>query len=1491
MAFDSSSHSQEVLDGDPFIHFTQSRKESDKEFEQHAFRMSIDHILRKALVYWHQQVSLSTKKKEKASKCREKCCERKRLQCLKSSLMIWLLYVKNKEAMRVDFDITFFRGEIHYFKRWRYSVRQALQLRLAESTLLTKRWGKIVASSFGAWYISFVYEFRLRRAASKLHGNIRRRILWRSLFYWRFIFERSLYLRQGRRDELDTHSASLSLEKVISSTGASRRVAFRYYADQVRMRVLGKKLLFLRNKICMIRFGAIFFRAFRRRDAEILVAVTIQRLWRAYSVRALHYVPRIVYFKRFCGTYLPRLRRFLRRKRYRLVFDILLKFVKNARKRRDASMSDYLQLQVIETMKYRLIVQKLMAVRRNSIAGMHYDNLQRCVFWTRLKGTCAMSMTEKAARFFHQGSVSAHVLKRLSWHSSSCVRARLAATRHDIVAEVRALHRLRRWTKCETFRRFVTRTSLLFWRRRLLMLSMRIMVRILKRTLPPQHRGSVRARANHSLMVKKRCLHQIRQWKKMQAARRTISRDCFLHRAGRRCFCELLAYTVFRHGEERVRGVSERHARTHAKKASLSAIIAYTLTKQSWRQFYDRRSNEHILTLRRSIGLATLRNFAHTARLRRSLNSQSGASHEFKEAVERQREDGLRVRKLFIGVLPPSKQGMKFGGMRQQRFDRSQHDAHFISQEFWAHDDPRRRVFLRVITSRKDVLTSRVFRRLMSYGCGHSARQRALRASTRYARDRTLRLSLKCLYVCTLKRMRHTQRTRRLVHEMTEKKHLFFLMALRRHKRVRKARRTFYAVGRLRKAMRHAVLRLHNNAFIERKRKESILLMRRRRPLVRSLRFLSILAPYKRLAAQSIDVGQRRREMYLRTLFFDHMKWILFHRVKLRRTVRRFTLRRFVEEWLILTAREIGMSSLRSRRQSRIKTFVFSVWRKSCERSVFESLLVGAVKSRSCLIGKKFALMAWMEAINMKRLASIVSEVKLKRDMARKRGVMLHWNHRCMRREADLWKHCRDIFYSLRVFAAWQKHQAHCVQRAKIRGDHFGSIKCFRHLLYRQKLHQRRLLRETYAMRVLCHHHTKLTMFKWRKRTSGRVSAKKTAMGRLQQLALGIGLYRSGYGGGLVVATSGSARRLGLLLVNEFESTLGGYVNHVSHREALKTALNVRLESKRCSSALRLLALFAKQRCNKRRLIELQQLFQIWKNFMEKKKLRRLSFLLRLRHVLDYSKMTYVLLGLKLNVTIRNLESNVSWTLRKSSFVLWVKRFKKRSLLRKGIGLLVRGSSYQTLRLYWRLWKASAGPALRSERLFLRSIVFRRWRGCFVAARHFKIKLLGDVIEEWSGLVFGRLRARFQARRGRRIAARLMTRYSQRRCGHMRVYFNRWATNADVILPAQRLEAGLAKGRCKLHQKSSLVQDQPRTNLSFSELEVRGVETKEALETWQSRIETIRKSTRNCGRSLHGKRGEATRMKSSTGWIATSTEVPETSTPDDRDELTIGDLA
>ena len=154
----------------------------------------------------------------------------------------------------------------------------------------------------------------------------------------------------------------------------------------------------------------------------------------------------------------------------------------------------------------------------------------------------------------------------------------------------------------------------------------------------------------------------------------------------------------------------------------------------------------------------------------------------------------------------------------------------------------------------------------------------------------------------------------------------------------------------------------------------------------------------------------------------------------------------------------------------------------------------------------------------------------------------------------------------------------------------------------------------------------------------------------------------------------------------------------------------------------------------------------------------------RLRETLNRTVLAYALKGFKTNLVMKRVSLVLDTFTSRRYLSVWQQKTSRRCRIRRMLSLLLDGHHFLTKRLYFRFWKALNGPAWRSEKVFFQETIFRRWRCCFVAMRHYRINLLSQVFVEWNGLVFGRLAARFNVRRGRCIAARLLTRIRQQRC-------------------------------------------------------------------------------------------------------------------------------
>merc|ERR1711871_316164 len=245
----------------------------------------------------------------------------------------------------------------------------------------------------------------------------------------------------------------------------------------------------------------------------------------------------------------------------------------------------------------------------------------------------------------------------------------------------------------------------------------------------------------------------------------------------------------------------------------------------------------------------------------------------------------------------------------------------------------------------------------------------------------------------------------------------------------------------------------------------------------------------------------------------------------------------------------------------------------------------------------------------------------------------------------------------------------------------------------------------------------------------------------------------------------------------------------------------------------------------------------------------RQAMILRLREVLKCNYLAYCMKGFCLNLTMKRVSMIVDLYASRTHLSFWRLRTLRRRKIRRMLDLLLDGHHHQVLRLYFRYLKVLFGPARISEKIFLQETIFRRWRCYFVAVRYYRMGLFAQTLEAWRGLVFGRLAARFNVRRGRRIASRLLTRIRQQRCSNMRVFFNRWAVQANVPLPGIRIKNISNVAQISKKQfPASLASVNKFTILSDQGLVDNGTSKKkdifshESLDTWKANIVSARNS-------------------------------------------------
>jgi hypothetical protein len=1250
-------------------------------------------------------------------------------------------------------------------------------------------------------------------------------------------------LKEGRRDDITA---------LPSHPAQPRKTALRSLADTTRFQRLGTRLINLRNKLARGIVGHKVLEKWRKFNAATAVAILIQKIWRAYLVRGSSkslYLNRIRYYEMFRINYYH-LARYLRVKYKRMVFHVLKLYHEKLVAFRHTRMDDVRRTQAILLLKDRLIASKWRRRRLNRVAWIYRQHVICQMFWGNLKKLSTLNMTVSAARHFAEGRVLAAASHALKKFATKCIKERHidAFLRTDRINKT--YRRLRRWVMFMRYRKYVYK-------------NMRALLKDKKR------RTFRRLRESTSMLMKQNhVLHDVAKVYRTNIMRSVNFHHFFIHvrqivtcrMIGRTSFLRVIGskyFTTLRDSARRKVKLGAIHQIAHGtvqlcrmrfylKVGSVRLIKCKRLIKQLYRISDDRRSERNL-----RLGFAAIRRYRSESNLRHLLDSlkSSKASNITSELNRFDRVLGIRSKSVVVSptinsayIAAVASHTSAKTKKQQRYFDRILLDKLSISGEFWAQDDPRRAQMLHVVTPKHDIVCSQGIRRLfyMTFKLWKVARKIMDRASSAN-KYRVVQRSVTRWYRHGLRCSRRVARAVRVFRIIRQRALTHVVQCLAMKARLGVIKRTFYAVRRLRVSIHRSIACWYAYSRASLKAKAIQFFMIHTRNLRIALTILRENIDLKAQAKSFVSVARRHHATRMLSVhFFAHMKVIIHYRRKMKRIARKFYLRHCMHGWVSVTASAIGLSHLESRVRYRSKMIFFGRWLQNAAAQTVLRMVSAETQRRHLLIVKKARFVNWIEAIENVHMKSKIDHVVKMNILCRKKRVLAHWGMRCHQRDVALWTKSKSVFNSMLVFTAWQKHQTKCVGRAMQYHDRLLEVTLFRKMLFRHRVNRRLRQRATQGHDFLVLSEVKHAVHRWRWFASHRVRYKKMALMKLQQQNLGIGTF-CGHRNELVVTTSGVARRLGLIA----KETLSHGHGHVSHREKLKHALQVRINSNLLKSAVS--SWLSEHRViMKKKILSIERsIFNRWKYAIQSGARKRDSMIQRLLLAMNLNSMAYGFKGLRFAVHMKKIGLTAERVLSSDHLRTWLSKTRTRLKLRAAVGGLVKGFWYTRLRLFFSFWKACAGAAMRSETVFFHETVFRRWRCCFVARRHYKMSLISMVFDDWSRLVFGRLTARHNIRRGRRIAAKLLTKIRQQRCSTIRVFFNRWATQAEVPLPGLRLKANPKKQSLNKAILSRLAANGGNSHalLLPETSEESKSAARESLRGWQTSIMSVRSSS------------------------------------------------
>lgn len=1364
------------------------------------------------------------------------------------------------------------------FVRWRTGSAKRRALRTAEWSLLMKRSQRVVSFHFGSWYIVFLSRFCLKFAEKRVRAKDIIRTKARVFFAWTLLHERSVLLKEGRRAEVSPYQSNTPSSS--SSSLTDRRRLLWNQAAAWRYERLGMVLIQLRNKLCRARSGLLALEKWREYNAAVAVAVLIQKYWRGYMIRRMQsrFRHRIDYYRAYRAQYYPRLRLFIRLKAKRAVFRILLSYFILCRANRRRAMALCRERQALDTLKTVLFTTKWRSARFTQVAVLFRETTAFQKFWNNLGRMCSDALTVSASEHFSQGRLLFLSMKALKSRTRLGLKHRALEQQYFRSIQLDTLSRLLRWSNFEKYRIGLQKRCKVFLRT----IKFSRHFRSLHRNIDVaswQYSRYQQARSHHGKVCKHFYLRILKDCTKERLVLQLVSNICFLRIAGPKGISHLHEFAV------RGRRVRESNLLVEGHHKSWRLRIYLNELNQSFYRYriLSRKlalcGSAHHLRRRLRVNLANLRRLVHKNVVGRLLDDPRALSRDIRNRLQQGVPDvmhgdkGIRPQFQLIspalcplpetyeslsslssdgrgGVGPDSASSSRSKGLITKYFDTVVLRKLFISEDFWARDDPRRRSMLRVLTSTREVLLQRALRRL--HVNAFSPRTLFYRAMQVIVFERNGGPPKDHAVKRHHDKLRLRRRANQLlyIHQWLHQRDISrALGALHRHARIYRVKKTFYATRGLRQLMRWCLRSLSANANMKRKLSKVLgtadVHIRFRR------QYLTFFVVREHMASQKHDHAvmkiSRGHHMHVLAVksFFDRMRWILRPRRKIKIIARKFYLRPLMATWLDKTASSFGVFRLQQRILSRCKLSHFKSWFQATVEHMKERIISEEVRRRSVKAQRRDVFVSWIEAIEEKHMSRRFDMVCKNRVLFLKRWVMKYWHQRCTTREAYTWNLSKMMFKSLFIHISWVKHQARCLHRAIGYHDRLSEITLFRKMLYKYRVRKRLMMRATQGHDYLIISGCKHAIRKWRYMTYFRVSYKKKTLSLLQQQSLGIGTF-SGHYSELVVTTSSVARRLGLIPKEALSHGHG----HVSYHERLVSALTIRFDSLRLQKAV---AHWSHYRIVKRKNSSqalVRTCLALWKSTSQRAAIQRQGMIHRLRETLNRHSLEYGMKGFRSNLTMRKVGLVVETHITKRHLSFWRIKTSRRGKIRRMLSLLLAGHHFLLIRLHFRYWKALMGPARKSERVFFQETIFRRWRCCFVAMRHYKMSLYSQVFEEWGGLVFGRLAARFNVRRGRRIAARLLTRIRQQRCSKLRVFFNRWATKAEVSLPGIRIKnAGHAtstmKKRASIASRSSAGTSRVPPTKPFDHdaaIPPEEILSKEDLQTWRASIRNARGS-------------------------------------------------
>ena len=1250
-------------------------------------------------------------------------------------------------------NLTSKQMSMHYVLRiWKKRSRKLHSLEGIANKIYKNRWSNLVSKSFGSWFMIFAYKYRLSKCCKSIQHKYFIENRWRAWFVWKSAVERSILLRNNKRDILEEKNKEFAemLERN-SHSGLSKKSLLRIYAKSTRINTLCLNLTRAVYKV-LRRHGTMYALAkWRLVHAEGLVASCLQKHWRGYAVRGIHYPNRVVYINHFRENIHMKLRNHLRLKYKRMIFEILHKFIYAEHIKLRKRLNSKCQRRILSSM-YCYALRRSRDHKKIVSCDFHFQLMIYFRFLNSLRVKFIDKMKLRSVDDIRRVTAIRNTLGTLCYnvHVDRCFRIACRISNNKI--KKKTISRVCFYRKWKLYRHHVDK---------------RCDALILTKAWGSFQSGVENRMLQASFkkdVIQRYLTSKVLKWREFAVLRRVLRKVSNYFRLKYRVN-ELLHRFMFfvklrRHDTYSLQKAA-RCNEQFQKKNTFVTLNYKRDCKNHSRKLDSIAHSQHRRFWLRCV-VRSLRNHSNLQILDKRMST--GTSKEVKIAINRiSQVSGIRSQ--YIIIVPACVKSEYLHKLSKVRAFWNKRFRDFsLSRDLFADDSEFRRNVLRGVIVRSAVRKMRVCK--LWYW--HIILQKKLRnlsdkiCKKKYSKNTNE--AMHRLYINALTRSRHRSRVSKRLRDSFEDYYRKEFMYLRNHARIEIMKRKFLVVRRLRKNLLIAIRYIYKRLVLHRKITKVFSLIQLKK--MRYAHYALSKQKELRITLRNInEIGKRAHNKYLKKSFFRLLRPVIKEKKKLNWITRRIYLRHYMHSWYNTASTQLGIFQMQLRSNRNRLLSVFEQWRLYTERYSRIRLTSNEVFRRHVHYSRISTMCEWLDAVYNTRLQSKFEIVKRSDTLSKKLFVLKHWQHSIVANDVALW---RDGKFAFNVMLARSKQS---IQQAKDidMGDlHYNWRSCvlvLRQLNMRVKSKKNMNDRISDINAVIMLRRCVQKLKYWHVRSQSFVFARKRAISSLiNQDVVHVHYFEP--------LTKKKIRVFSKYAgISSFKTS---EMRSMTIAETLSLHLQIRLKSSVSRNLFRHWIKHTKACIHGRHISFVQSFFKSWNTIIKQKTRKRSALIERLNLIIRKDSLSRCFIGFIRN-TKANQFSRISskYTLKKS-FQSWIDARNKR-IKTKRLSLLVNKSmTYQSIRNFFILWKVSTGPARRFECTFYYENVFNRWYNLTLSRSHYRRTICHNVIKRWHALFFQRGRARLEVRQGRHLVMVLITKLKQQRYCLLQEAFYHW---------------------------------------------------------------------------------------------------------------------